>query len=128
MANPETIPVPLASTGLVARTKFELDLLFGDKKPTDATETIAYGTGSKISHVVNADGTVDFTAISTTVGDEDTAIVSDESETVTVTLTVTADTAVGEEYDGVTYVQAPAAPGTVGTETSPATTATGSAV
>jgi len=127
MANPETIPVPLASTGLVARATFELDFLFGDKKPTDAAETITYGTGGKFSHVVNADGTVDFTAISTTTGDVDTATVSDESETVTVTLTVTADTAVGEEYDGVTYVQAPAAPGTVGTETSPGTTTTGSA-
>jgi hypothetical protein len=28
--------------------------------------------------------------------------VADESETITVTLTVSADTAVGEEYDGVT--------------------------
>ena len=127
MANPETIPVPLAASGLVARAKFELDLLFGDKKPTDAAEAITYGAGGKFSHVVNGDGTVDFTAISTTPGDQDTATVADEDETLTVTLTVTADTAVGEEYEGVTYVQAPAAPGTVGTETSPATTATGSA-
>jgi len=42
-------------------------------------------------------------------------------ETITVTLTVAADNAIGEEYDGVTYVQVPAAPGTVGTETSTGT-------
>ena len=121
MSNPETIPVPLASTGLVARSTFDLDLLFGDKKPTDAAETITYGAGGKFSHVVNANGTVDFTAISTTIGDEDTATISDESETITVTLTVAADNAIGEEYDGVTYVQVPATPGTVGTETSTGT-------
>jgi len=118
MANPANIPVPLASTGLVARAKFELDMQFGDKEPTDADETVTYGTGGKFSHVVNKDGTVNFTAVSTTIGDSDTAIVNDQNETVEVTLTVTADTAIGEEYEGVTYVQTTAAPGTVGTETS----------
>jgi hypothetical protein len=112
MSNPETIAVPLASTGLVARAVFELDLLFGNKKTTDAAETITYGTGGKFSHTVNSDGSIDFSAISTTVGDSDTATIADDEESITVTLNVASDTATGIEEEGVTYVpaQPPAAP------------------
>ena len=104
MSAPSTIKVPLASAGLVARVKFDLDLLFGDKKPTDAAESITYGTGDKFSHTVNTDGTVDFSATSTTPGDTDTATIADQSQELSITLIVASDDVTGMEEEGVTYL------------------------
>jgi hypothetical protein len=61
---------------------------------------------SKPTHTVNQDGTVDYKAVSETIGDIDTATVTDENETVKSSLTVAADIAIDEEQEGVTYVQA----------------------
>ena len=81
-------------------------MLFGNKTPTDANEAITFATGGKFTSTVNSDGSIDFTATSTTVGDSDTATLTDDSETINVTLVVAADTATGIEEEGVTYVPA----------------------
>ena len=129
MTEPTSYNVPAASTGKGLRVPTELIGEYGDTLVEDGKEAVTFSSGNPstvFTYEIAADGSyIDFYAIGET--GTDTATITDEEETDSITLTVVAETAAALETGTATVIEKPSAPGTVGTETATGTTATGSA-
>jgi hypothetical protein len=124
MTEPMTYQVPAASTNKGLRIPTELLGAYGDKLTEDGKEAVTFTSGDPstvFTYDVATDGSyIDVFAIGET-GD-DTATISDEGQSDSITLTVVAESPASLQTGSATVIDKPAAPGTVGTETSPGTT------
>ena len=90
MTEPTTYNVPAASTGKGLRIPTELIGQYGDALKEDGQEAVTFTTGGVFTFDVAADGTyIDFFATGET--GTDTATMTDEGETDSITLTVVAE-------------------------------------
>ena len=129
MTETTTYSVPAASTGKGLRIPTELIGSYGDTLTEDGKEAVTFASGNPstvFTFDVAADGSyVDFYAVGET--GTDTATITDEDESDSITLNVVAEAPAELETGAGTVITKPAATGTVGTESSPGTTGTGSA-
>ena len=127
MTSTTTYNVPAASTGKGLRIPTELIGEYGDALVEDGKEAVTFSSGNPgtvFTYDVASDGSyIDFYAIAET--GTDTATITDEGETDSITLTVVAEAAATLETGTGTVITKPAATGAVGTEAAPGTTPTG---